>query len=70
MKQGYAIEITNCTDRDLTLEECQNIISTARILDAAHTHDNPLVIEDSIKIEFNYVQGRSDLIKILVHALT
>lgn len=69
MKQGYAIEITNCTDRDLTLEECQDIISTARTLDAAHTHDNPLVVENSIRIKFNYVQRRNDLIKVFAYAL-
>ena len=69
MKQGYNIEITNCAERDLTLEECQDIISTARTLDTVYTHNNPLVIENSIKIKFNYVQGRNDLIKVSVYTL-
>ena len=62
MKQGYTIEITNCTDRDLTWQEYQGAMSNARTLDELHTHLNPLVIDTTVKTVLNYAQNRGDLV--------
>jgi len=66
MKQGYTIEITNCTDRDLTWTEYQSAMSAARTLDAAHTHDNPLMTETTVKTKINHVQNRLDLVHVCI----
>ena len=70
MKQGYTIEITNCTDRDLTWSEYQSAMSAARTLDAAHAHDNPLINETTVKTKINHVQNRPDLVHVCIMDLT
>jgi len=66
MKQGFTIEITNCTNRDLTWTEYQSAMSTARTLDTMHSHQNPLMMETTVKTKVNYVQNRLDLVHVCI----